>query len=170
MKKMIVVLLLFVAWGSQAQIKNATLQASGLTCAMCSKAVFKALSNVPFVAQVKPDIEGSSYEIAFKPGAAIELDALGKAVVDAGFSVSKLKVLASFSNTRIENDAHVVIDGQSFHFLNVTPQTLDGAKQVTVLDKNFVTAKEHKKNSKLTAMKCYETGTMNGKRTYHVTL
>lgn len=162
--------MLLIATAAQSQIKNATLQASGLTCAMCSKAVYNALSKVAFVEKVSPDIEKSSYEISFKPNTAIDLDALSKAVVDAGFSVSKLKVATAFNGAKIQNDAHIEVGNQSFHFLSVTPQTLNGTKTITLLDKNFVTAKEYKKNSKLTAMKCYETGMMNGQRIYHVTL
>jgi copper chaperone CopZ len=170
MKKLIIIFLFALSINSQAQLKNANLQASGLTCAMCSKAVYKALSNVAFVDKVDPDIENSSYEISFKPGAAVNLDALSKAVVDAGFSVSKLKVTTDFSNTKIQNDAHVSLNEQSFHFLNVTPQVLNGEKTLTLVDKNFVSAKDHKKFSKATTMKCYETGVMEGKRIYHVTL
>lgn len=170
MKNTIIIILLTLALQSQAQLKNATLQASGLTCAMCSKAVFKALSGVAFVEKVNADIEGSSYELIFKPGAKINLDALSKAVVDAGFSVSKLKVTTDFNNTKIQNDAHVSLSDQSFHFLNVTPQTLNGTRAVTLVDKNFVSSKEYKKFSKLTTMKCYESGVMEGQRVYHVTL
>jgi copper chaperone CopZ len=57
MKKILTIIVVLLAVNSQAQIQNATLQASGLTCAMCSKAVYKALSDVAFVEKVKADIE-----------------------------------------------------------------------------------------------------------------
>jgi copper chaperone CopZ len=160
----------FLAVSSQAQIQNATLQASGLTCAMCSKAVYKALSGVAFVDKVKPDIEGSSYEITFKKDNRVDFDALSKAVIDAGFSVSKLKVTTTFKEVKVQNDVHISFDDQSFHFLNVTPQTLSGTKTVTLVDKNFVSSKDYKKYSKLTSLQCYESGKMNGQRVYHVTM
>ncbi|MDB5211730.1 MAG: heavy-metal-associated protein, partial [Sediminibacterium sp.] len=143
---------------------------SGLTCAMCSKAVYKALSDVPFVDKVKADIEHSSYDITFKPDGKVDFDALSKAVVNAGFSVSMLKVTTNFKDVKVQNDAHVSTSDQSFHFLNVTPQTLTGTKTVTLVDKNFVSTKDYKKYSKLTSMQCYESGTMNGQRIYHVTM
>jgi copper chaperone CopZ len=170
LKKIITLLLVLISITSQAQIKNATLQASGLTCAMCSKAVYKALSNVAFVDKVKADIERSSYDITFKAGNKIELDALSKAVVNAGFSVSMLKVTTSFKDVKVQNDTHVTLDNQLFHFLNVTPQTLNGIKSITLVDKNFVSQKEYKKFGKLTSMKCYESGVMDGQRVYHVTI
>ena len=42
---------------SQGTIYKASLQATGLTCAMCSNAINKALLQVPFVESVKSDIK-----------------------------------------------------------------------------------------------------------------
>lgn len=170
MKKLLIGIAIIFSSQLQAQVTKATLQASGLTCAMCSKAVFKALSAVPFVEKVSPNIQLSTYELVFKPGAKVEFDALSNAVVDAGFSVSMLKVTTHFQNVKVEKDTHVNTGDQSFHFLNTPAQTLNGEKTVTLVDKAFVTAKEQKKYEKLTALKCYQSGTMNGQRVYHVTL
>lgn len=162
-----------------AQLKSASLRASGLTCSMCSKAIFKALSKVPFVGKVDANIETSTYNIQFKPGAAVVLDDLKKAVENAGFSVAALQVTAQFPKTAIANDAHVTLGGTNLHFLNVKGQTLQGDQTFTVLDKNFIGTREHKKYGQYTKMSCYQTGTMaaccstSGKpsgRIYHVTL
>lgn len=165
---------------TQAQFKQANLQASGLTCSMCSKAIYKALSAVPFVEKVDSDIKNSSYNITFKSNMPIDFDALKSAVTGAGFSVAKLAVTASFDNVKVQNDAHVIVQGKTLHFLNVPNQTLNGSKTFTVVDKNFATAKEYKKFGQYTTMKCYQTGTMEnccakkdgatGTRVYHVTI
>ncbi len=42
-------------------IKKVSLVASGLTCSMCSKAIFKALTKLDFVEEVKVDIAKSMY-------------------------------------------------------------------------------------------------------------
>jgi copper chaperone CopZ len=170
MKKIFILIAILVAVNTHAQIKNATLQASGLTCAMCSKAVYKALAAIPFVEKVQPDIEKSIYTLSFKPGSKVDLDALSKAVVNAGFSVSMLKITTQFSDAKVQNEAHVTMDNQTFHFLNISPQTLNGTKTITLIDKNFVSAKDYKKYGKLTAQPCYTSGTMNGQRVYHVTI
>lgn len=73
-----------------ADIKKVTLVASGLTCSMCSKAIFKALSKLDFVEEVKVDIEKSMYILAFKTGKKVEIDQIKSAVTDAGFSVQSL--------------------------------------------------------------------------------
>lgn len=172
------VIALFVSVSSFAQIKSASLTASGLTCSMCSKAIFKALGKVPSIQHVEPDIEGSTYTITFKPGAKIVLDDLKKAVQGAGFSVAGLSVTANFPQTPITNDYHLVYGGSTYHFLDVQSQTISGEKSFRIVDKDFVSDSEHKKYAAKTDMPCVKTGKMapccksdgGGSRVYHVTL
>ena len=100
MKKVLVIILAFLALQAEAQFSKATLQASGLTCAMCSNAINKALQAIPFVASVKSDIKNSSFNISFKENANVNIDALKKAVEDAGFSVAKLNLTGNLTMCR----------------------------------------------------------------------
>ena len=59
-----------------AQVKSVTIQASGLTCSMCSNSIFKALKTLHFVEKADANIKTSSFEISFKPGADIDFDKL----------------------------------------------------------------------------------------------
>ena len=159
MKKIIFVLAVLVsAADAKAQFTKATLQASGLTCSMCSKAVKNALEKVPFVQKVQVDIKNQQYNLLFKPDAAVEFDALKKAVEDAGFSVANLRVTANLNNVTVQKDEHVKIGNRYFHFLNATGQQLNGTATFSIVDKTFVTDKEHKKWSAATKMKCVQTG------------
>jgi copper chaperone CopZ len=163
-----------------AQLKSATLQASGLTCAMCSKAINNALSELSFVRSVKSDIKNSSFLIDFKPEVKVDIDRVKKAVEDAGFAVARLRLAANFSNLPVKHDEHVQVQGTTFHFLNVKNQTLNGEKQITVVDKNFLLSREYKKFSTATQMKCFQTGkaaaccskegVSANARVYHVTI
>jgi copper chaperone CopZ len=165
---------------ASAQFKEATLQATGLTCAMCSNAINKALQQVPFVASVKSDIKNSAFSIVFREGQQVEIDALRKAVEDAGFSVGSLKVMGQFRDLAIENDKHVAVGSDVFHFLNVTSQVLNGEQTITVIDRNFLSAKQFKKISSSTKMACVQTGKAASccvkegvapeARVYHVTI
>ena len=130
MKKIIMIIAMLWCLPAIAQIKSATVTASGLTCSMCSKAIFKALQKVPFIKTVDADVEKSSYTIVFKDGEPIILDDVKKAVQDAGFSVASMQVTALFDNTEVYNDAHVKLGGSTLHFLNVPKQVLDGEKDV----------------------------------------
>jgi len=138
------------------------------------------LQKVPFVESVKSDIRNSAFGIVFKQNADVNIDALKKAVEDAGFSVGSLKLTGEFNELKIANDQHVKIGNETFHFLNVNSQLLNGEKTITVVDKNFVTAKEFKKYSTATKMNCLQTGKAGsccikdgistGERIYHVTI
>ena len=181
MKKLLLILILFYsALCSQAQFTKATLQATGLTCAMCSNAINKALEKVSFVDNIKADIKNSSFAIVFKNNSQINVDALKEAVEDAGFSVGSLKLTGNFSDTKIEKDQHITIGNEIFHFLNGANQVLQGELTITVVDKNFVTVKQFKKYITASKISCFQTGkaancsvkdgVADGERVYHVTM
>ena len=156
---------------------KASLQASGLTCSMCSKAVKEALEEVAFVEKVQVDIKNQQYNMSFKEGSAVDFDALAKAVEDAGFGVASLKLAVSLDPVVVKKDQHLQIGQHLFHFLNAKGQTLNGTANVTLVDKSFVSAKEFKKYSAASTMECVKTGkmaaccsstTVGANRVYHV--
>lgn len=181
MKRFIFLCLLFFSVQFvNAQVKEAKLVASGLTCSMCSKAIYEALKNVNTIENVKANIKESSYNITFKNGANVDPDAIKKAVEDAGFFVAKLQLKIAFDNTTVNNDEHVIAGGLNLHFLNVPQQQLNGEQLITVVDKDYEPAKEFKKYAQFTNMKCLVTGRAEsccsdgkiaaGARIYHVTI
>jgi copper chaperone CopZ len=179
MKKCILLLLVTFACGAgYSQFSKASLQASGLTCAMCSKAVKVALEKVAFVKEVKVNIKQQEYFIVFKENSEADFDQLKKAVEDAGFSVASLKITGSFTALNVEKDKHLQLDGKNFHFVNSGTQVLNGEQTFTIVDKDFLSAKEYKKHSAATKLECIKTGkasaccVKNGidseQRVYHV--
>jgi copper chaperone CopZ len=181
MKKLLwIVTLMLILGSAEAQFTKATLQATGLTCAMCNNAINKALQKVSFVESVRSDIKNASFDIVFKANSAVDIDDLKKAVEDAGFSVGGLKLVTVFNNTEIVPDKHIKIGNNNFHFINVTAQILNGEQVLTVVDKNFITEKQFKKMSSATKMSCLQTGKAGsccvkdglseGERVYHVTI
>lgn len=180
MKQVMIVIAVFFTTTLQAQITKVTLQASGLTCSMCSNAINKALKSLDYAEKVEANIKNSSFDITFKPGSKVDIDEIKSKVEDAGFFIASLTAIVQFNNTVINNDSHVDIDGTTFHFLNIKDQTITGTKSIRVLDKGYVTAKAFKQNSKYTTMECYKTGKASaccskggvkeGSRIYHVTI
>jgi len=141
-----------------SQFSKASLQASGLTCSMCSKAVKVALEKVPFVQEVKVNIKSQEYNMTFRQGSKADFDELKKAVEDAGFSVASLKITGNFSDVNVEKDKHIQLDGKNFHFVNSSTKVLNGEQTLTIIDKDFVSAKEYKKYSAATKLECIKTG------------
>lgn len=169
-----------IQFTAQAQFKKASLQAAGLTCAMCSNATLKALKALPFVDKIDTDLNTTTFQLYFKPNAAVNIDQIKRKVEDAGFSVAKLVLTAGFDQVKVGNDVHISYAGNTLHFINVKDQVLQGEKSITVIDKDFVTTKQFRKYSTQTAMPCYKTGLMGdccktsakaaGNRVYHVTI
>jgi copper chaperone CopZ len=181
MKKfLLAIAILLVPFFSFAQIKSASLTASGLTCSMCSKSIYKALTKLSSVKDVQANIETSTFTITFNEGAPVVLDEVKGAVEAAGFSVASMKVTANFPPTEIKDDAHITYGGATYHFMHVGDQTISGEKTFTVLDKKFLPDAERRKWAKYTNMQCFETGKMSpcctksasvaSNRVYHVTL
>lgn len=180
MKKSILFILSLIYFNAQSQIKKVTLQASGLTCSMCSNSINKALKSVDYVNNVVANIKNSTFEITFKPDAKVNFDQLKKKVEAAGFFVAKFEVNVNFDHLNVSDESHVALFGTMFHFMNVGNRTLDKETTIRIIDKGFVTNKEFKKNSKYTKMECYQSGIMgscckqNGKsegiRIYHVSI
>jgi copper chaperone CopZ len=182
MKKLSIIILLAIGlhFNTSAQIKSASLQAAGLTCAMCSKATLEALKTLPFVDKIDTDLNSTTFLLSFKPGVPVNIDQIKQKVDEAGFSIAKLVLTANFDKVAVENDTHVNYSGSTFHFISAKHQILSGDRNITVIDKDFVSAKQFKKFSTQTTMPCYQTGVMascckmEGKtapqRIYHVTI
>lgn len=181
MKKIILIMLVsLLALSGFAQFSSANLQASGLTCALCSRAINKSLAQLPFVASVTADIKTSSFLVVFKKNTEPDIDALRRGVEDAGFSVAKLQITGLFKKLSVKNDTHLVINGRIFHFLHINQQELDGVKELTVVDKNFLLPKEFKKYASASVMTCVQSGKAENcckkegvaanSRIYHVTI
>ncbi len=170
----------FLVFSSRAQFTRATLQATGLTCALCSNAINKALLEVPFIASVRSDIKNSAFNMVFKEGFAVDIDAIKAAVEDAGFSVGSLKLTGQFDRLAVEKDKHVRIGKLNFHFTDIKKQVLDGEQTLTVVDRDFIPAKEFKKWSGVFKKQCVvsgqaagcctDAGIPAGERVYHITI
>jgi len=172
----------FLATASlQAQFSKAELQASGLTCSLCSNAINKALKTLPFVQSVETDLNKNLFTIVFKPNQVPDLDAISKKVENAGFSVAKLWIIGEVKSIAVGDESHLAVNGLNLHFMGVKKQVVNGPARLQVIDKHFVLAKDYKKFSADTKMPCYQTGTMsdcckplqataNSNRIYHVTI
>jgi len=182
MKKFIffIVIVLINVTISEAQIKKATLQASGLTCAMCAKSVYTNLTSLSFVDNVDTDLNASSFVINFKEGQHVDPEAIRKKVEDAGFSVSQLHLEFDANNHKIEHDTHLKVGNSFYHFVNVKPKEYSGPVTLHVIDKEFLTPKDHKKIVGGSNLDCYKPGNttkcvvpnheVHGLNIYHVTI
>lgn len=141
---------------SFSQISKATLQASGLTCALCAKSIYSNLSALDFIDNVDTDLETSSFLIVFKPGTQLDIDAIRRKVEDAGFSVSKLLLKVDQGGLVIGNDKKIRIGNNVFHFIHVKTQQTSSSFEMRVIDQKFLSAKEFKKLTAGSKIACYQ--------------
>lgn len=129
-------ILLFFAFESNAQIIKADIIATGLTCSMCSKSIYKQLTSLPEVASVDTDLNTNTFTVNLKPNTNVSPKIFKDNVEKAGFFIGSLVVTAD--SKTLEN------------YINVEKKQIPNAKQVQVqiLDKGFVTEKEFKKLAK----------------------
>jgi len=181
MKRLLIVISMLISSViANAQFQTASLTAAGLTCAMCTKAIYNSLKNLPVIEKVDADIKNSRFLISFKQGKNIDPDQLKDAVEDAGFSVSRLTLTGDFDKLKLNDDIHLVIGGKTYHFINSNNKILDGRQSITLVDKHYVSAKEFKKIAALSDHPCVETGkaeaccvkmgSSHNQRIYHVML
>ena len=159
MKKIFFTAALFYSMSVFSQITTVDIQASGLTCSMCSNAINKALKSLDFVHKVEANIKNSSFEITFKDHGNVDFEKLKKKVEDAGFSVASFSATMLFNNVMIKSGEEISVGDKKFHFINMKDQLLNGLKTITVIDKGFVSSKEYKK---------YPVTVSNGLKIYHV--
>lgn len=155
---------------ASAQIQGATLQASGLTCAMCSNAIHKSLSQLSFIESIEPDLEKSAFLIRFKTGADVDFDAMRKKVEAAGFFIARLEVNARFNGQQVQKGQVLQLGGLQLWVAETDVAVLKGAHNFTLVDKHFVPAKAHKKYQASIRAESYKTGMLDGARIYHITI
>ena len=147
MKTFFLLVAIAFSMSASAQVTKVSLQASGLTCSMCSNAINRALQKLDFVDKIDADIKTYTFEITFKSNSNVDFDMIKRKVEGAGFSVSGFLITMNFNKVLAKQNQPVIIGDKTFLFVNKIEQLLDGEKQVKLLDKGFVSAKEYKGNS-----------------------
>lgn len=140
--------MLVIPFMGKAQIKEAKLQASGLTCSMCSNSIHKALEKLSFVESVDSDVETSVFTIDFKDKTKVDLEAVQKAVKKAGFSVSDFVMTVKFKEYPAKNKSKFKIGEDEFYLVGFSDKKLDGLVNLRVLHKDFMSKRDYKKVKK----------------------
>jgi len=147
MKTILLFFALVLSIATRAQVIKVSLQASGLTCSMCSNSINKALKTLNFIDKIDTDMKTYTFEISFKPNSHVDFDKIKNKVENAGFTVSAFIATIQFNNVHVKDSEPVTIGDKTFYFLNIKDDVFNGIKQVKVLDKGFVSSKEYKSYS-----------------------
>lgn len=162
----IALLTLITSVSTYSQISKAEIIATGLTCSMCSNAINKQIKTMEAVDSVSTDLNTNTFTVYFKKNNSLQPIVLKNAVEKAGFFVGSMVLTMPFNNVRVQNNSVVKQNAASFVFIDTKDQVLSGEIKVKVLDKGFVTQKEHKKLVKVYSK--YPTYVMENENDYHI--
>ena len=128
-----------------AQISKAEIIATGLTCSMCSNAIIKQLSAMSEVDSVTTDLNTNTFIVYLKKANTLQPKSLKHRVEKAGFFIGSLVLTMSFENLKVDNNLVVKTGGNTLIFVDTKAKVLAGQTKVKVLDRGYITQKEHKK-------------------------
>lgn len=151
----LVVLMALFSITSQAQIVKAEIQATGLTCSMCSNAINKQLKSLADVENVAIDLNSNTFTVTLKANNSADPSLFKENVEKAGFFIGSL--ILTVDPKTIAQKPYMVVDGKA---------NAANTVQVQVLDKGYVTDKTFKKLSK--SYKNSTTYTTNSESDFHV--
>lgn len=151
---------------ANAQITKAELVATGLTCSMCSNAINKQFKAMSEVESVTTDLNSNTFTINLKKGNTLTPKSFKDKVEKAGFFIGSLVLTMPFNNIKAADNIAYNNSNVSYIFLDTKAQTLQGDVKVKVLDKGFVTQKEHKRLTK--SYSKYPSYAANTDRNFHL--
>lgn len=146
------------------QINSFTLQASGLTCALCARSIHKNLETVSWISKIETDLEKSAFVIRVKPDMAVDADVISRKVEDAGFGVASLTINAQVpaDGESLKKDRHLTLSGMTVHILDDKHAAAGGSVDLRLIDKSFLGSKDQKRYAKASRQPCFLTGKAGG--------
>ncbi|MGV8994598.1 MAG: heavy-metal-associated domain-containing protein [Flavobacterium sp.] len=139
-----VAIVLFISTTIQAQINKSEIIATGLTCSMCSNAIYKQLQSLSSVAEIDTDLNTNTFTVTAKNNQTLDPVQLKEAVEKAGFFVGSMMVYVDGSKL---SKQELTLNGNNLVFLDKVPVDHKNHK-MQIVDAGFVTNKQFKKNEK----------------------
>lgn len=138
-------LVLLTGLTTQAQTSKVEIQATGLTCSMCSNAINKQLKSLTEVDSIGTDLNTNTFTVYFKKDKEVEPKVLKNAVEKAGFFVGSMVLTTMFHTPTIEDNTVMKVGEATYTFIDIKTPVAHAEVKYRVLDKGYVTQKEYKK-------------------------
>lgn len=176
--KTILILALVMVWvpGANAvTVKEARLEADGLTCSLCNLSIHRALERLDFVDSVEAVVEQAAFHLSFRSGSAISLDRIREAVRGAGFAVGSLEVRLE-GVTGTDGTGHIHRQGDGSAFVLEGRPSGETSGWARVMSSGFLSARDHRAWAAGRTDECVRTGRAaaccgaipTGTRVYHL--
>lgn len=151
-----------------AQINKAEIVATGLTCSMCSNAIYKQLQKIPNTEKVETNLNTNTFTVYLKKGNLTKPLELKENIEKAGFFVGSLIVYLPSESLKINTKSSIIQGSTEFLFLDENAKIETKQTKLKIYEKGFLTSKEFKQVSKAYAKKINFPA--NSSNLYHVKL
>ena len=91
MKKLLFIIIFFLAIPSIAFAEEITISVTGMVCAFCAQGIKKQFSAIAGVEKVEPSLEKNFVVVTTKDGTILLDDQIKKLINDAGFGVTAIE-------------------------------------------------------------------------------
>jgi copper chaperone CopZ len=144
--------LLFVLKTQATSIQFISIGVNGLTCSMCTRSVEMSILKLDFVDSVAMDLENTDGMVYLKPGAAVDLRKVAKAVTNSGFSVRFMRIQVNFDTPL--TDTCFSIGPDSFQFIGSSKKPTGLKAELMMIGDEFMPKKELTKYRKQMVATC----------------
>ncbi len=140
MKHTIYFLFVLISQTALAQLAKVEIQATGLTCSMCSNAINKQLKSLTDIASVATDLNTNTFVVQLKPNNNLSPRTFKESVEKAGFFIGTMVVQLNSSVLNATSNRYIALEDKTA----VKNQEI----RIQILNKGYVTQKEYKKLEK----------------------
>lgn len=138
MKNIIIIFLLFfISKKGMSQLQKIEIQATGLTCSMCSLSIFKQLQTIKDIDSIYTDIKSSTYIITLRKNNQVSPNDFKEKIESSGFFIGKFIATANVND--LDTNQYIIVSNNNKNIIDIKFQ---------IIDKGFVTNKEFKTFSK----------------------
>lgn len=132
-----------------AQMNKAEVIATGLTCSMCSNAIYKQLQKSPGVEKVETNLNTNTFTVFYKKNNQTKPIDIKDNIEKSGFFIGSLLVYLPSESLKINSKTTLEQDQTSFEVLDGNAKISTNETKLKVFDEGYITAKELKKQRKI---------------------
>jgi copper chaperone CopZ len=138
-----IILVCFIYSGAKAQLNSVEVAVDGFTCSLCAKSVENSLRQLPFVSNVKMDLNKNIASIFFIKDRLVDIHKIAKKVYDSGYTVRYIHANCSFSDVKCSDYSIYKIGSDEYHFLDMGMNIINGTFTIVFLNKKLISKKEY---------------------------
>lgn len=119
-----------------AQIKRIEIKATGLTCSLCSNAIYKQLNTISEIDSICIDLNSTTFQITLKDNTNLNPEIFREKIEKAGFFIGYMEIISTLK----------LLDNPSYQLIDSLPNTEVKFMRFQILNKGYTSKKEYTQN------------------------